>query len=1834
MNRVVVALLGAGLAGFGRAETVRVGYFSEPQPFVAGIAREWFDTADDDFAFFNQQSGYWVNAKLDQGDLDIAFLGSNPFAVGAARGVDSVLFYVQYVIGDSEALVMRSDGVESPLDLEGKTVGVPFGSTTHYHLAYTATLNPSVSFEQVNLQPGEIIAQYDAGAIDGAFIWDAGVDAKNHIIDHGGFQLLSSGLYETWGKPTSMVCVVSRRFLERRPDLVERFAGVYGRLDAAFDDQRGVCDSADAALWDPASEESLLASIALAHAGVNDAETRLDFKTKMEQNYLFRPPATQLTCDFLGDGSGCDAGFGPTIEAHAEFNFDMKELTAPVPSSSDLSSAAFYASNVDATFLLNGLAAAPTLDELVALGRPVAPASAGSANRGDSTCGAATLAGSGTADDGAGGRPGASYSNGLACSWTISGSGVAQVDFDVLKVWAGDAVSVYGGDAATGVLLARLSGLGAKAWPVFRYPGTITVLFETDGLDDGAFGKDFADGVSFAYDADAPPCGACGGHGACGGDGLCVCDAGYFGGDCSFSDHCLGHVAPSDAPAGTFKSGADALESGAAYGARSACRFAVQASPGDWVRFDVDYDVEDSYDYVTISGAAGSDVALTGRGAAVVAVPVDGDGLATLSFDSDDFGQRGGFVADWTVGSAACASDGDCVHGDCVAGTCDCEDGWAGHACSLDFCLPSNPYVAAARGFAYSQPPGVEAVPRNADCAWSAGLADPTNERAGTRLYFDAFDVERFEKTAGGTYDAVTVSRPDGAVVAGPLSLLRCRADYECDEKWMSGACVDDDRAPGLKYCAVKRTWELDTEDDLRIGFASDRNDIGAGGSPAFAGLQLHWYAVDRCPSSDLCLDLGGVCVDGECYCGGAQGEGACDCSCEPTGCAAGSFLDEADGTYLGCTPCPPGSELSEAQLAEGLRTCQPCDVGYYAPDAGSHKCEPCAAGSYATDDPRDADGIGTHPFTGAVACLPCPAGTYSENATSFSCSACDVVPGGYYSDPGSTVCDICLEDYYYKPFSDPLPEDCGGTGLLPEGWCRPGGDRRGRPDGLCVDCADEFGSSEADCPQGTVIETVDVKKNFYRHLNVDTAIKPCPWPGACDGGEYCEERMAAGLAANCTESGDDLCAKGYFGRACARCWNEDKGREMLKKPKAYHLVVPGMICERCEAAGKLRETITIVVIVVVAVLVFAVTAFFSRVPTSVEDVKKKLFKAMAVADVPLVDKTVSEILPHPADAAFAGQRPLSPAERHTVSKGLRVSGTTETKITFASSQSRDFSSGSVGLDAAPSADGEDSTTAGSPALSKHAVSARRVLDAAKRPKLDRGMSLRSLKLDIFRGLADGLNKEASLQEVLESDPDARSIHESENPVAAFRDYVLTNGLNNLKRSISDAMVILYYRLKIKWRMVVTAMQIISSTTSSFDLPWPPAFEALLKFFRIFMLDFSVILPLDCLRETSYYTSLYATCLGPFALVFAYFAFAFVANKYTRRTAQRRDSLERQGTSALSVAECATPPTEARKQREMKPGLKFSYVAGVVFVWFFVFPACSATALAFWRCEGGWGDGHTYLLADLKLRCGGERYATNQIFAALMVVVWPVGTPLLFFGLMYRVRYRVNPYGAYIEKMDKAEFNARTKVVTEADLVVEQYKMLWLAYKYELWHFEVAVVVQRLLLTCITELVYPGTQMNIIFAIIVVLLSLKVFTYYEPYMDVTDNDLTEIFHWVFIWLFISALIMTCKLNKLVIDVALMASLLAGLGTITYMMIYEVHREKKAIQSAKKLVRRWLSRWGLARPPRLDDSYTERDPVAFDRKRSLAASSSVSFSDAPTPRASDRPPDFAEADGEA
>lgn len=69
------------------AEIVRFGYFGEAQPFQVACARGWFDLAGVTVACLPQASGGYVVSKLDEGDLEVALLGSTPAAMGLARGV-------------------------------------------------------------------------------------------------------------------------------------------------------------------------------------------------------------------------------------------------------------------------------------------------------------------------------------------------------------------------------------------------------------------------------------------------------------------------------------------------------------------------------------------------------------------------------------------------------------------------------------------------------------------------------------------------------------------------------------------------------------------------------------------------------------------------------------------------------------------------------------------------------------------------------------------------------------------------------------------------------------------------------------------------------------------------------------------------------------------------------------------------------------------------------------------------------------------------------------------------------------------------------------------------------------------------------------------------------------------------------------------------------------------------------------------------------------------------------------------------------------------------------------------------------------------------------------------------------------------------------------------------------------------------------------------------------------------------------------------------------------------------------------------------------------------
>ena len=166
-------------------------------------------------------SGASVVRALASGDVQIGNIGSSPLAVAASQNVPIEVFLLASQLGNSEALVVKK-GISSPKDLIGKRIAVPFISTTHYSLLAALKhwgIKPG-EVEILNLQPPAIIAAWQRGDIDGAYVWAPAVNE----LEKEGKVLTDSAQVGTWGAPTLDVWVVRKDFAQQHPEVVSAFA--------------------------------------------------------------------------------------------------------------------------------------------------------------------------------------------------------------------------------------------------------------------------------------------------------------------------------------------------------------------------------------------------------------------------------------------------------------------------------------------------------------------------------------------------------------------------------------------------------------------------------------------------------------------------------------------------------------------------------------------------------------------------------------------------------------------------------------------------------------------------------------------------------------------------------------------------------------------------------------------------------------------------------------------------------------------------------------------------------------------------------------------------------------------------------------------------------------------------------------------------------------------------------------------------------------------------------------------------------------------------------------------------------------------------------------------------------------------------------------------------------------------------------------------------------------------------------------------------------------------------------------------------------------------------
>lgn len=220
-----LTLLAAALALLAfRADAVNVtvAYQTSAEPAKVAQADNRFASesgASVDWRKFD--SGAGVLRALASGDVQIGNIGSSPLAVAAAQKLPIEAFLLASQLGNSEALVVKKN-IATPQDLIGKRIAVPFISTTHYSLLAALKhwgIKPS-QVQLVNLQPPAIIAAWQRGDIDGAYVWAPAVNE----LEKNGKVLTDSAQVGSWGSPTLDVWVVRKDFAQQHPEIVTAFA--------------------------------------------------------------------------------------------------------------------------------------------------------------------------------------------------------------------------------------------------------------------------------------------------------------------------------------------------------------------------------------------------------------------------------------------------------------------------------------------------------------------------------------------------------------------------------------------------------------------------------------------------------------------------------------------------------------------------------------------------------------------------------------------------------------------------------------------------------------------------------------------------------------------------------------------------------------------------------------------------------------------------------------------------------------------------------------------------------------------------------------------------------------------------------------------------------------------------------------------------------------------------------------------------------------------------------------------------------------------------------------------------------------------------------------------------------------------------------------------------------------------------------------------------------------------------------------------------------------------------------------------------------------------------
>ena len=169
--------------------------------------------------------------------------------------------------------------------------------------------------------------------------------------------------------------------------------------------------------------------------------------------------------------------------------------------------------------------------------------------------------------------------------------------------------------------------------------------------------------------------------------------------------------------------------------------------------------------------------------------------------------------------------------------------------------------------------------------------------------------------------------------------------------------------------------------------------------------------------------------------------------------------------------------------------------------------------------------------------------------------------------------------------------------------------------------------------------------------------------------------------------------------------------------------------------------------------------------------------------------------------------------------------------------------------------------------------------------------------------------------------------------------------------------------------------------------------------------------------------------------------------------------------------------------------IRHKHQTALLLLTFFIYSSASSTVFQTFACET-LDDEVEYLRADYRIICTDAKHRAFELYAGIMIMVYPVGIPLLYAALLFQRRQVLADAGA-----DKT--------------VAQPIADLWEPYRPERYYYEVVECGRRIMLTGVVVFIFPNDAAQIAVTMLIAFFFLMVFEMLSPYESESDMWLSR-----------------------------------------------------------------------------------------------------------------------------